>query len=118
MPEHFTTATRLLEPRPRKGATPPSAREKRAKRRDGWCDYRICLPMPTYEGLCALSKLVAREHPRQGERRKYPRSKNYNVCASLERLLRQMGFAQFCQDERAIWHTNSTGAPSKRRALP
>ncbi len=80
-------------------------RESRARRRPGWVTIRFVLPRPIVEGLSVLAKGVAeresaeRRNAPRGQRRRYPRTKNFYVTEALNALLADYGLSQFCVDE-------------------
>jgi len=88
--------TRRLEAREvdRNAYREPSCRERcprdsRSRRRPGWVTVRFFLPRPIVEGLSLLARSVAeREHAERrnaprGQRRRYPRTKNFYVTEAL-----------------------------------
>jgi hypothetical protein len=100
---------RKLEPREidRNAYREPSCRERcprdsRSRRRPGWVTARFFLPRPIVEGLSLLARSVAeREHAERrnaprGQRRRYPRTKNFYVTEALNALLADHGLSQFC----------------------
>jgi hypothetical protein len=101
--------TRRLEAREvdRNAYREPSCRERcprdsRSRRRPGWVTVRFFLPRPIVEGLSLLARSVAeREHAERrnaprGQRRRYPRTKNFYVTEALNALLADHGLSQFC----------------------
>jgi len=88
--------TRRLEARER------CPRDSRSRRRPGWVTVRFFLPRPIVEGLSLLARSVAeREHAERrnaprGQRRRYPRTKNFYVTEALNALLADHGLSQFC----------------------
>jgi hypothetical protein len=103
---------RRLEPREidRNAYRQPIARERcpresRARRRPGWATIRFVLPRPIVEGLSVLARGMAereraeRRNAPRGQRRRYPRTKNFYVTEALNALLADYGLSQFCVDE-------------------
>jgi hypothetical protein len=103
---------RRLEPREidRNAYRQPIARERcpresRARRRPGWVTIRFVLPRPIVEGLSVLARGMAereraeRRNAPRGQRRRYPRTKNFYVTEALNALLADYGLSQFCVDE-------------------
>ncbi len=104
--------SRTLEPREidRNAYRHPIGRERcprdeRSRRRPGWVTCRFVLPGRTAVGLSLLAKSMAeREHAERrnaprGQRRRYPRTKNFYVTKALNALLADYGLSQFCVDE-------------------
>jgi hypothetical protein len=82
--------------------------ETRSRRKPGWIDCRFVLPRPILEGLSLLARSVAdqenatRAQEPQGQRRRYPKSKNYYVTLALNSLLQEYGLSQFCVEEAEV----------------
>jgi hypothetical protein len=82
-----------------------SPHEMRSRRKPGWIDCRFVLPRPLLEGLSLLARSVAdrenaeRVREPRGQRRRYPRTKNFYVAEALNALLADYGLSQFCVDE-------------------
>jgi hypothetical protein len=80
-------------------------RDPASRRRPGWVTARFVLPGRIVEGLSLLAKGEAeREHAERhnaprGQRRRYPRTKNFYVTQALNSLLQEWGLSQFCVDE-------------------
>jgi hypothetical protein len=79
--------------------------ETRSRRKPGWTDCRFVLPRPILEGLNFLVRSMADQENSQraqeprGQRRRYPRTKNFYVTEALNALLADYGLSQFCVDE-------------------
>jgi hypothetical protein len=79
--------------------------ETRSRRKPGWIDCRFVLPRPIVEGLSLLARSVAdrenaeRAREPRGQRRRYPKSKNFYVTLALNSLLQEYGLSQFCVEE-------------------
>jgi len=104
--------SRTLEPREvdRNAYCAPVSRERcprdpASRRRPGWVTCRFVLPGRIAEGLSLLARGEAeREHAERhnaprGQRRRYPRTKNFYVTEALNALLADYGLGQFCVDE-------------------
>ena len=65
-------------------------RDMRSRRKPGWIDCRFVLPAPVVEGLSILARSMAeREHAERseetrGQRRRYPKTKNFYVTEALK----------------------------------
>src|SRR4029077_10483447 len=76
--------------------------ESRSRRRPGWVDAHFVLPRPVLEGLSVLARGMAdreraeRRNAPRGQRRRYPRTKNFYVTEALNALLADYGLSQFC----------------------
>ena len=85
-----------------------SPHEMRSRRKPGWIDCRFVLPRPILEGLSLLARGVAdrenaeRAREPRGQRRRYPKSKNFYVTLALNSLLQEYGLSQFCVEEAEI----------------
>jgi hypothetical protein len=72
-----------------------------ARRRRGWVEVSFILPGRLVEGLGLLVRSLADEqHAKRlqqphGQRRKYPRTKNFFVIEALNELLKKHGLSQF-----------------------
>jgi hypothetical protein len=107
--------TRRLEAREvdRNAYREPSCRERCprdpvSRRRPGWVTARFVLPGRIVEGLSLLARGMAeREHAERhnaprGQRRRYPKSKNFYVTLALNALLQEYGLSQFCVEEAEV----------------
>jgi hypothetical protein len=85
-----------------------SPHEMRSRRKPGWIDCRFVLPRPILEGLSLLARSVAdrenaeRAREPRGQRRRYPKSKNFYVTLALNSLLQEYGLSQFCVEEAEV----------------
>jgi hypothetical protein len=85
-----------------------SPRETRSRRKPGWIDCRFVLPRPILEGLSLLARSVAdqenaeRAQEPRGQRRRYPKSKNFYVTLAINSLLQEYGLSQFCVEEEEV----------------
>jgi hypothetical protein len=83
-------------------------REMRSRRKPGWIDCRFVLPRPILEGLSLLARGLAdrenveRAREPRGQRRRYPKSKNFYVTLALNSLLQEHGLSQFCVEEAEV----------------
>ncbi len=77
-------------------------RESRSRRRPGWVTIRFVLPGRIVEGLSVLVRGMAereraeRRNAPRGQRRRYPRTKNFCVVKALNALLADYDLSQFC----------------------
>ena len=82
--------------------------ETRSRRKPGWIDCRFVLPRPILEGLSLLARSMAdrenaeRAQEPRGQRRRYPKSKNFYVTLALNTLLQEYGLSQFCFEEAEV----------------
>ena len=80
-----------------------SPREARKRRPEGWTAIWLTLPKVTVEGLQTMAITFAQEQQHSdwpGERRRYPKTRNYFVAAALNDLFKKLGFEQFCVEEQ------------------
>ena len=80
-----------------------SPREAPKRRPAGWTAIYITLPKITVEGLQKVAITLAQEGQRSPwpkERRRYPRTKSHLVGEALDNYFRQLGFEQFCVEQR------------------
>jgi hypothetical protein len=77
-------------------------RESRSRRRPGRVTTRFFLPQPILQGLSLLARGEAereyaqRRNAPRGQRRRYPRTKNFYVVEAINALLADRGLGQFC----------------------
>jgi hypothetical protein len=77
-------------------------RESRSRRRPGWVVAHFVLPGPVVEGLSLMARGMAdreraeRRNAPQGQRRRYPRTRNFYVTEALNALLAEYDLSQFC----------------------
>jgi hypothetical protein len=82
--------------------------ETRSRRKPGWIDCRFVLPRAVLEGLSLLARSMADQENSQraqeprGQRRRYPKSKNFYVTLALNSLLQEYGLSQFCVEEAEV----------------
>lgn len=80
-------------------------RDMPSRRKPGWVACRFVLPAPVVEGLTFLARSKAdsdhaeRSELPRGQRRRYPKSKNFHVTEALNSLLADYGLSQFCVSE-------------------
>ena len=80
-----------------------SPREERKRRPEGWTACWFVLPKVTVEGLQTMAIQFAQEQQYSdwpGERRRYPKSKNYYVLSAVNALFKRLGFERFCVEEQ------------------